>query len=178
MTRNDLEKLIELHGNEIYQFCFHLTGCRDDADDLYQETLYKAFELRKKIKDPNDNSSFKETRNYCFGIAGRLYKNINRKRLRHAEESLDNEQFDYNTQFASDSNTEELVEKDEINKYLRNCIYSLPLKQRKVIYLFYFADMSVKEISSVLRIPEGTVKSRLNTAKNALKIRLEEKGYA
>ena len=177
MTKNDLEKLIYTYGKDIYQFCYHLTGCRDDADDLYQETLYKAFELRKKIKDPNDESSLKNTRNYCLGIAARLYKNIYRKKIRHAEESLDDEQFDFNTQFASDSNTEELAEKEEINLFLRNCIHSLPLKQRNVIYLFYFADMSVKEISSLLKIPEGTVKSRLNTAKNALKIRLEEKGY-
>jgi RNA polymerase sigma-70 factor (ECF subfamily) len=176
MTKNDLEKLIEIYGNDIYQFCYHLTGSRVDADDLYQETLYKAFEIRGKIKDPTD-SSFKKERNYCMGIATRIYKNNYRKRIRHNEESLDNEQFDYNLELSSDFNTEELVEKEQINLYLRKCIYALPFKQRKVIYLFYFADMSVKDISTVLRIPEGTVKSRLNTAKGTLKIKLEEKGY-
>lgn len=51
MTKNDLEQLIKMHGNAIYQFCFHLTGCRDDADDLYQETLCKAYEIRKRIRN-------------------------------------------------------------------------------------------------------------------------------
>jgi len=176
MTKPDLEKLIDLYGNDIYQFCYHLTGSRIDADDLYQETLYKAFEKRNKIKD-SDDSSFLKERNYCLGIASRIYKNNYRKRLRHNEESLDNEQFDYNLELSSDFNTEELAEKEQINRYLRKCIHTLPLKQRKVIYLFYFADMSVKEIASALRIPEGTVKSRLNTAKGILKVKLEEKGY-
>lgn len=176
MTKIDLEKLIDLFGNDIYQFCFHLTGNRSDADDLYQETLYKAFEKRRKIKDPNDSSFMKE-RNYCLGIALRLYKNSYRKRYRHNEESLDNEQFDYNLELSSDFNTEELAEKEQINLYLRKCIQTLPLKQRKVIYLFYFADMSLKDIALELKIPEGTVKSRLNTAKGSLKIKLEEKGY-
>ena len=176
MTKNELEKLIELHGNEIYQFCYHLTGCREDADDLYQDTLYKAFEIRKKIKEPTD-PDLKKERNYCMGIAARLYKNASRKKFRHNEESLDDEEFNYNPEYSSDINTEETVLKDQLNRYLRKSISELPLKQRKVIYLFYFADMSVKEISTALRIPEGTVKSRLNTAKNALKMRLEEKGY-
>ena len=176
MTKNELEKLIELHGNEIYQFCYHLTGCREDADDLYQDTLYKAFEIRKKIDNPKD-SELKKERNYCMGIAARLYKNISRKKIRRNEESLDDEQFDYNPEYSSDLNTEETVLKEQVNGYLRKSISELPLKQRKVIYLFYYAEMSVKEISTALRIPEGTVKSRLNTAKNALKLRLEEKGY-
>ncbi len=177
MTKNDLEQLIETHGNEIYQFCYHLTGCREDADDLYQETLFKAYEIRKKIDKSDVDSPFLKERNYVLGIAIRLQKNLYRKKSRRKEELLDNEQFEYQTELASDFNTEEKVEKDQILAYLRKIIHSLPLKQRKVIYLFYFADMSVKDIGKLLRIPEGTVKSRLNAAKNALRIKMEEKGY-
>ena len=56
MTKHDLEKLIEIQGKDIYQFCYHLTGSREDADDLYQETLYKAFEKIQKIEDSEDSS--------------------------------------------------------------------------------------------------------------------------
>ena len=163
MTKHDLEKLIEIRGKDIYQFCYHLTGSREDADDLYQETLYKAFEKIQKIEDSED-SSFINERNYCLGIATRLYKNIIRKKYRRKEESLDDEQFDFNSNLSSDF-------------LLRKSIHELPIKQSQVVYLFYFADMSLKEIGNCLRIPEGTVKSRLNTAKGSLKIKLEEKGY-
>lgn len=177
MTKTDLEQLIALHGNAIYQFCYHLTGTRDDADDLYQETLCKAYEIRKKMKKPEDASTFEKERNYCMGIAVRLYKNLYRKKIKRTEESLDDGQSSNRPEPVSDFNTEEFVEKSQMQLQLRNSIRNLPLKQRTVVYLFYFADMSVKEIGSLLRIPEGTVKSRLNTAKKALKKKMEEIGY-
>lgn len=177
MTKNDLEQLIEIHGNAIYQFCYHLTGCRDDADDLYQDTLCKAYEIRKRIKNPEDTSSLKKERNYCMGIAIRLYKNAYRKKTKLIEESMDNEQNDYHAKLASDFSTEELIEKEQMKLQIRKSIQSLPLKQRTVIYLFYYADLSVKDISTLLRIPVGTVKSRLSKARSVLKNELEEIWY-
>ena len=158
MTKSDLEQLIEKHGNDIYRFCFHLTGCRYDADDLYQDTLCKAYEIRKRIEQTDDGPDLLKVRNYCLGIAVRLYKNSYRKRTRQAEESLDDEQ--------------------NLQAKVRNSIQALPLKQRTVIYLFYFADLPIKDISALLRIPAGTVKSRLNKAKSTLKNELEEIWYA
>lgn len=177
MTKNDLEQLIEMHGNAIYQFCYHLTGCPDDADDLYQDTLCKAYEIRKRIRDPEDNSLLEKERNYCLGIAIRLYKNACRKKVRRIEESVDNDQNDYHTKLASDFNTEEITEKEQMKLQVRKSIQSLPLKQRTVIYLFYYADLSIKDISTLLRIPVGTVKSRLSKAKSVLKNELEEIWY-
>ena len=172
MTKNDLERLIETHGNSIYQFCYHLTGCRVDADDLYQDTLCKAYEIRKRIKNPEDESLLEKERNYCLGIAIRLYKNAYRKKVRRTEESMD-DQSDCQAKLASEFNIEETVEKEQLKLQLRKSIQSLPLKQRTVIYLFYFADLSVKDISSLLRIPTGTVKSRLSKARGVLKNELE-----
>ena len=174
MTKEDLEKLIKLHGNSIYQFCFHLTGCQDDADDLYQETLCRAYEIRKRINYLDDESLFEKERNYCIGIAIRLYRNLYRKKLRRKEESIDNELADYHTELASNFKVEEIVLKNQMLLQIRESIAALPFKQRVIIYLFYFADLSIKEISTLLRIPEGTVKSRLNSARKTLKTRLEE----
>ena len=80
MTKNDLEQLILKYGDDIYRFCYHLTGSRDDADDLYQDTMCKAYEVRKRIKNPEDDSLLNKERNYCLGIAVRLYKNSYRKK--------------------------------------------------------------------------------------------------
>lgn len=174
MTKSDLEQLIEKHGDDIYRFCYHLTGSRDDADDLYQDTLCKAYEIRSRFKIIGDGSNLDKERNYCLGIAIRLYKNSYRKKARQAEESLDDEEKKYSERLASGVTTEENVERKEMQLQVRNSIRSLPLKQKTVIYLFYYADLSIKEISTLLRIPSGTVKSRLNKAKSALKCELEE----
>lgn len=174
MTKDDLEQLIELHGNEIYLFCFHLTGCREDADDLYQDTLCKAYEIRKRINHPDPVSGFVKERNYCMGIAARLYKNVYRKRKKHRTEAIENEEYDFSNKLAANCNTEEAVLQNQMRELVRKSIYTLPLKQRTVIYLFYYAELSLHEISKLLRIPEGTVKSRLNTARRSLKEMLEE----
>ena len=173
MTKNDLEQLILKYGDDIYRFCYHLTGSRDDADDLYQDTMCKAYEVRKRIKNPEDDSLLNKERNYCLGIAVRLYKNSYRKKTKQITESLDDEEKEFGEKLAAGEETEEIVWKRELSQKVRNSIQSLPLKQRSVIYLFYYSELSIKEISSLLRIPSGTVKSRLNTAKNALKEELE-----
>ncbi len=54
---------------------------------------------------------------------------------------------------------------------------SLPEKYRIPIYLYYSADMQIKEISEILGLPEGTVKSRMRKAKKQLKEKLEAIGY-
>ena len=46
-----------------------------------------------------------------------------------------------------------------------------------MIYMFYFADMTVADIASALHIPSGTVKSRLSRSRSLIKKELEEKGY-
>lgn len=169
MTLEDLEQLIVQYGNEIYGFCYHLTGCREDADDLYQDTLCKAYEIHKKINHTAGTSGLRQERNYCMGIAVRLYKNMYRKRNRHKMESIDNEDIGLSNKLATDSDMEEIVIQRQIQSFVRKCIFELPLKQRTVIYMFYYAELSQNEISVLLRIPEGTVKSRLSTARSSLK---------
>ena len=177
LTKEVFEQLIQTHGNDIYRFCYHLTGCAEDADDLYQDTLCKAFEIRRRLRNPEDAAELKQERNYCLGIAIRLHKNLFRKRSRHIVESLDDEQKKYSERLASGGKIDERLAKQEMQAQIRNSIQALPLRQRTVIYLFYYSELSIKDIGSLLHIPTGTVKSRLNKAKSALKKELEELRY-
>lgn len=69
-----------------------------------------------------------------------------------------------------------ILRKDEEN-IVQKIVANLPEKYRMPIYLYYSADMSICEIATVLQIPEGTVKSRMNKAKHLLKKELEALGY-
>ena len=66
-------------------------------------------------------------------------------------------------------------EHEQAEEYLQlhRAIATLSKKLRITLTLFYFKDYTVKEISEILNIPEGTVKSRLNTARRIIKRRLE-----
>ena len=59
---------------------------------------------------------------------------------------------------------------------LWEAVCALPTDQRTAVTLFYYEDMSLKEIARVLRLPEGTVKSRLNRARTRLRELLKEDG--
>ena len=70
---------------------------------------------------------------------------------------------------SGDDNVSESVEKKETLALVRRIVSELDDKYRPVIVLFYNAELSVKEIAKILGCPEGTVKSRLHTAKEIIK---------
>lgn len=60
---------------------------------------------------------------------------------------------------------------------LQSCMAKLPEKYQVLLYLYYTAELSVEEISRCVKIPSGTVKSRLHQARTQLKKQLEVAGY-
>ena len=64
---------------------------------------------------------------------------------------------------------EDAVLKEEERTIIMQAVADLPEKFRLPIYLFYSSSMSIKEIAQILQVPEGTVKSRMNKAKQVLK---------
>lgn len=128
----------------------------------------KAVELMKNIDYENNPKSF------LISIALRLWKNKKRKyawRMRIAgtesliEETVENLE-------AENCPVEEMIQK-EIQRQVRKAVAGLEEKYRIPVYLFYTVQMSVAEISKTLKIPEGTVKTRLYKARKLLKEKLE-----
>jgi RNA polymerase sigma-70 factor (ECF subfamily) len=71
-----------------------------------------------------------------------------------------------------------ISEQDDESRRIQNAIAKLSLPQRVVVVMYYINDLSLQEISEVLEIPEGTVKSRLHYGRNALKNHLQPEGAA
>lgn len=74
MSVEDMEEMINLYGDDLFRFCFHLVNNREEAEELYQETFVKAFQLRNKINRCGNVKSF------LMGIAANLWKNALRKK--------------------------------------------------------------------------------------------------
>ncbi len=168
MNRLQLEQCIREYARDIYSFSCHLTGNVQEAEELYQDTFLKAVELMKNIDYENNPKSF------LISIALRLWKNKKRKyawRMRIAgtesliEETVENLE-------AENCPVEEMIQK-EIQRQVRKAVAGLEEKYRIPVYLFYTVQMSVAEISKTLKIPEGTVKTRLYKARKLLKEKLE-----
>ncbi|HBA97026.1 MAG TPA: RNA polymerase subunit sigma-70 [Lachnospiraceae bacterium] len=168
MSITELEKCINMYGNDIYAFCLHLVYNQHEAEELYQDTFLKAMELLDGIEAGSNPKS------YLLSITIRLWKNRKRKyawRRRIAGiESLaeDGEEADIGSGYSLE---EEVLRKEQARQ-LRRAVSALDEKYRLPVYLYYMEDMAVSEIAGILKIPKGTVKSRLYKAREILKEKL------
>lgn len=167
MKSDILEKYIIDYGKDIYSFCVYLTRNRNEADDLYQQTFLTACE--KSYED-----EIKNPKSYFISIAVNLWNNQKRKYLwRKKKADIIYFQDSDLEQFADAMPTvEEQVLRQEEIKTVRECIDMLPDKMRIILLLYYKENMAIGEISDALKIPVGTVKSRMHQAKSKIKERL------
>ena len=169
LTVCELEECIREHQPALYSLCLHLSGAREQADELYQDTFLVAMERIEQLYN-NENANPKS---YLLSVAVRLWKNRRRKaawRNRIAPE----QSFDALwAQAGAVDSTETKVLREEQLRQVRDAVSALPEKYRVVVLLFYMEELSVEELARVLHIPAGTVKSRLYQARKLLKNRLE-----
>lgn len=174
MTNLELEQFITEYGREIYSFCVSLCGSRQEADDLYQDTFLTALEKIDRIDIAGN------IRSYLLSVAVRLWKNRRRKRAwrrRIAQEQELNEQTaDRITaeemQDVSVLPEERILEEERLTA-VRRAVSRLPDRLRVPVLLYYMEERQIMEISEILRLPEGTVKSRLHQARKRLEKELE-----
>ena len=174
MNKEQLEQCIDAYGTDIYAFCSRITCNRQEADDLYQDTFLKAME--KDDINEEDNP-----RAYLIGIAVNVWNNKKRKSLWRKNKT---EVVFYadETEISRISDETEQVEMQVVQQQniaeVRKAVSELPEKMRIVILMFYMEEMTVDEISKILGIPGGTVKSRLHSARMQLKNVMEGMDYA
>lgn len=169
MNVTELEKCIELYGKDIYAFCRQLTYSQQEAEELYQDTFLKAMELLQKI-DAAENP-----KSYLLSIALRLWKN-HKKKYACRKRIADMESLSEEKQEIEESNgyslEEEIIAMEQAAEVQR-AVQQLDDKYRLPIYLHYMEGLPIKEIARILKIPQGTVKSRLYQARESLKNMLE-----
>lgn len=174
MTNLELEQFITEYGREIYSFCVSLCGSRQEADDLYQDTFLTALEKIDRI-DMAGN-----IRSYLLSVAVRMWKNRRRKRAwrrRIAQEQELNEETADGTAAEEMRDVsvlpEERILEEERLTAVRRAVSRLPDRLRIPVLLYYMEERQIMEISEILRLPEGTVKSRLHQARKRLERELE-----
>ena len=150
---SSFSKLIRLHEKDLYRVAIAMLKNDDDALDCIQDTILTAF---KNLKNLMQDEYF---RTWLLKILmNKCNDSLNRKKkvVPYAEVQSDVEYHD---------NTEKLE--------IRTAVDSLENELKILVVLYYYEDMSVKDIGESLRIPEGTVKSRLSRARGKLKELLE-----
>ncbi|MBD5451926.1 MAG: RNA polymerase sigma factor [Lachnospiraceae bacterium] len=170
MRQEELEQYIYDYGKDLYSFCCSVTRSREEAEDLYQDTFLKFYEIGEKLVIETNPKS------YLMGISVNIYRNYKRKlsirqRIAGTQQSVEEMEIEP----VSDARlTEEKVIVQEESRLLRGAVRQLPDKYRLPVLLFYMEELPLTEIAAVLKLPEGTVKSRLYRAKKILKQKLEK----
>lgn len=168
--QNAFAEIVELYKDKVYQLCYRIVGNAHDAEDIAQEAFIRAY-VNINSFDPDRKFS-----TWLFRIATNL--SIDRLRKKKPDYFLDakiegSEGLTMYSQIASDDPLpEESVEKLEFQEWIHQEINELPVMYRSVIVLKYIEELSLKEISEILDIPIGTVKTRIHRGREALRNRL------
>ncbi len=173
MELEDIEKIISEYGDVIYKFCIKLTQSKEDGEDLYQQTFLKAVEIKHRLDKSNNLKSF------LVSVAVKTWKNSVRKNNRRKliAPSVNIDEYELLDVKDTKTNTEENIIKKETEQEVNLVVNKLEDKFKLPIIMYYTAEMSLDEIAKSLKIPKGTVKSRLHKGRKIIKEELEAMGY-
>lgn len=170
--RDAFNMLFSKYQSQVVNIAFGLLSDREDAFDAAQEVFVKVY---KSIKNFNGQSSFTT---WLYRITANTCSDFLRKRQRGGSVISLNTSVEENKDFDIEDESASVdagIEQTERQTAVRNAIRELSEEHRLVITMCDLQDMSYEEIASVLKIPPGTVKSRINRARSALKKKLSEK---
>ncbi|MGN1147119.1 MAG: RNA polymerase sigma factor [Lachnospiraceae bacterium] len=161
-----LTQKIESYLASLYRIAFLQLKNAEDAEDVVQEVFCQYIKTDKIFENEEHEKAWliKVTLNYCKKIWRSAW-------YRHKASLPETETFDWNTEEERLEN--EYIHKEE-NAELMRAVWELPDKYREVIHLFYYEELSVKEIAAICGRQESTVTSQLTRGRNILKKRLKE----
>ena len=154
------------HKSALYNYALKISGNADDAQDLVQETYYKAFRYFDKFQSGTNSKA------WMFMILKNTFINDYRKSKREPYK-LDYEQIqnfyeNVKADRAIDNNLDKDFYNDLFDDELTEAIDQLPTKMREVFLLCDLEGYSYEETADLVGCPIGTVRSRLHRARHML----------
>ncbi len=150
------------HSNALFNFALSMSKHREQAEDLVQETLIKAFRYQKNF-EPGTNA-----KSWLFRITQNIFINEYRKKAKQPIQIDFEEVLNFNR----------LVDKspsafdNSFGDPVALALNSLQADLKTIIILSDVEDFSYEEISKILDLPMGTVKTRIHRARNKMKNKL------
>lgn len=170
-SREAFNELVLLYQDQVVNFSYSMLSNREDAYDAAQEIFIKVY---KSIGSFEEKSSFVT---WLYKICSNVCKDFLRKRqVRSNVVSIDTGDFDEDTMEIEDARytPESALEQTEAQKRVRTALEMIKTEYREIIIYCDIQQKSYEEAAAILKCPVGTVKSRLNRARMALKRCLEE----
>lgn len=158
------EDLIRQHSRRVYGICYRFTGSDSQAQDLTQEVFLRIFKTVRTFRAAEGSFSTwsaRLTRNL-------LIDHYRRSRQERATDSIETQLPVLEEGLSAESRPDQLVQGKESSAILQAALQKLSPELRETVILRDLQDMEYREIAAIMRIPEGTVKSRLNRGRAEL----------
>ena len=158
--------LVNRYQRELYHFLVRFLGNRASAEDVFQETFLQVHQSAEQF-DPQ-----RRFRPWLFTIAANKARDLIRSQARRPTNPLqatispgDEESGEFiDLMQATDALPSDSMEKQELQELVQKTVTTMPEHLREILLLSYFHQFPYKQISEILDIPLGTVKSRLHAA--------------
>ena len=159
-----LQGLVRMHGSKLYRFIYQKIGHVADAQDLVQQTFLEAHRSRSSFKGDSELST------WLYGIAKNLVRNY-LSRSPHRRFEFCSDALLLEEQDAAPSPMEVLEQGQQLQA-LTQAMSELSDPVRQLVWMVVVEELSYDEAAAALRIPKGTVRSRLSRARSALRARI------
>ena len=156
--------------NDVYYFALKTVKNETLAKDITQETFITIFQNIDSLNDPVAYPAWSRqiTYRHCLQYIKKQDKEVLVEEDEDGNSIFDTVQED-RTEFIPD----EALDKEDFKKTILDMVDGLPEEQRTAIILYYYDELSVKQIAEIQGVTEGTVKSRLNYGRKAIKASVE-----
>jgi RNA polymerase sigma-70 factor (ECF subfamily) len=164
--------LVQRYRTRIMNLVCRFINDRDRAEEISQEVFLRVFRNRERYRKSGKFST------WIFTIAVNLTKNEIRSRVRHrgtfSLDAMDEESGGQGVSFPDSSPLpDENLNANEIGRKVAEALQKIPARYREAVVLRDVEGLSYEEVGHILRIPGGTVRSRINRARLMLKERLK-----
>lgn len=169
------EQLVLSYQDRVYSHCLYLTGNPDDAQDLAQDVFVQAFRGLQSFRKESDFGT------WLHRIAVNQWINHCRRTRKIVTFSIDEPLHSRDSELmrelaATEEDPLEKVERQEFNAQIQQALNRLPEEYRLALVLRDIEGYNYDEISSLLDCSLGTVKSRINRGRKALRKELDKSG--
>ena len=155
LTEHSFTDALQRNGQRLYLLALSFTGSRQDAEDILQNTFLKLWQSSEPFTDTTHMDKW----------LTRVAVNESRSLLRrHRPGDMSFEQVEQLLSAPAPIADQTLIW----------AVMQLPAAQRTVIHLYYYEELSIREIASLLRMTQGAVKTRLSRGRQMLRQRLKE----
>ena len=164
------EELVLAAQNRVYYHCKKMLKNDEDALDATQEILISMLTRLDKLQEPEAFWGWLSamTANHCRNVLTRGHREA-----QIPEDDEGNSLLDTFENLDEQTVPDRALDNDETRRMIVDLVDHLPPPQRQCVLMFYYEEMSVKDIAAALETSEGTIKSRLNYARKAIKAGVE-----